>query len=117
MHLLTREALALYLQKLAAGGLLAFQVTNRHLDLAPALGRLARDAGLWALAASDNVREGPEDLMLSKYPSDWVIMARTREDLGSMLADERFVAAPTTAGRPWTDDYSNIVGAMYMFRR
>ena len=46
MHLLTREALRLYRDKLADGGLIAFHISNRYLDLAPVLGALARDAGL-----------------------------------------------------------------------
>src|SRR5207245_11631356 len=46
VYLLTREALALYLQKLAPGGVLAFHISNRYLDLQPVLSALAADAGL-----------------------------------------------------------------------
>ena len=46
MHLVTREALRLYLSKLAPGGLIAFHITNQHLDLAPVLANLAQDASL-----------------------------------------------------------------------
>ncbi|MGH2351166.1 MAG: spermidine synthase, partial [Chloroflexota bacterium] len=53
IHLITREALAIYLDKLAAGGVLAFHISTRHLDLAPVLGRLARDAGLVCLVQED----------------------------------------------------------------
>ena len=49
MHLMTREALALDLRKLAPGGILAFHVSNGHLKLAPIVGALARDAGLVSL--------------------------------------------------------------------
>src|SRR5262249_58801214 len=44
-HLLTREALRLYLSKLAPDGLLAFHISNRYMDLQPILGDLAGDAG------------------------------------------------------------------------
>ena len=46
VHLLTREALSLYLRKLAPGGVLVFHLSSRHLDLAPVLGGLAAGAGL-----------------------------------------------------------------------
>ncbi len=46
IHLVTREALSLYLEKLAPGGLLAFNITNRHLDLQTVIGNLADAAGL-----------------------------------------------------------------------
>src|SRR5690606_35482619 len=49
IHLLTREALGLYLEKLAAGGRVMFHVSIRHLDLEPMVARLAEDAGLVAL--------------------------------------------------------------------
>ncbi|HEU5100772.1 MAG TPA: fused MFS/spermidine synthase, partial [Roseiflexaceae bacterium] len=55
MHLITREALALYLRKLAPGGVLAFHISNLYLDLKPALGNLAADAGLASLARDDLV--------------------------------------------------------------
>ena len=45
MHLLTREALALYLRKLAPGGRLLFHISSRTLDLRPVIGALAADAG------------------------------------------------------------------------
>ena len=46
MHLLTREALALYLRKLAPGGTLLFHISSRTLDLRPVIGALAADAGM-----------------------------------------------------------------------
>jgi spermidine synthase len=45
LHLLTREALALYQRKLAADGIILFHISNRHLDLAPVIAALAEDAG------------------------------------------------------------------------
>ena len=46
VHLMTSEALGLYLSRLAPGGALVFQITNRHLTLAPVLARLALNHGL-----------------------------------------------------------------------
>ena len=53
IHLVTREAIRLYLAKLKPGGILVFHTSNRYLDLNPVLGNLARDAGLIALSGSD----------------------------------------------------------------
>jgi hypothetical protein len=63
VHLMTREAVALYIQKLAPDGVLAFHISNRHLDLEPMLGNLLREAGLVALAQTDariSTRESEE---------------------------------------------------------
>ena len=46
VHLLSREAIRLYRAKLAAGGVLVFNLSNRYLDLDPVMGRQAEDAGL-----------------------------------------------------------------------
>jgi hypothetical protein len=53
LHLLTREALAMYLDKLAEGGILVFHISNRHLDLSPVLAGLAADAGMICLLGND----------------------------------------------------------------
>ncbi len=60
VHLATREAFRLYLDKLAENGILAFHVTNRRLDLEPVMGNLAHDAGLVALYDRD-LSPGPKE--------------------------------------------------------
>src|SRR6185295_3033617 len=54
-HLLTREALSLYLSKLEDHGLILYHISNGYLDLRPVLGDLAQDAGLIALVRDDAV--------------------------------------------------------------
>src|SRR5207244_8114742 len=54
IHLITREALELYFRKLAADGVLAVHISNRHLDLAPVLGNLAQELGLASLREYDS---------------------------------------------------------------
>ena len=109
MHLLTREALALYVRKLASGGMIAFHISNLYLDLAPTLGAQARDAGLECLMADDtNVSQAQIDT--GKFPSRWMIMARSRADLGALATDPRWKTAKVPAGtQVWTDDYSNLL--------
>ena len=109
MHLVTREALTLYLRKLAPGGMLAFHISNNHLKLAPVFAALARDAGLVCLIDDDTVLTHAE-FDQGKYASQWVVMARTRADLGQLGTDRHWVALEASAGaQVWTDDYSNLL--------
>jgi SAM-dependent methyltransferase len=109
VHLLTREALAIYLRRLAPGGLLLFNVSNHYLDLAPVLGRLAESARLVAFERDDSHagREG------GRAPSRWVVMARRGSDLGALAtAPEWRRLAPDRGRRVWTDQYSNVLSVL-----
>src|SRR5215207_1102620 len=79
-HLMTREALALYLSKLAPGGVVAFHVSNRSLQLERVAGGIAREAGL-ASRIFDDGRQGSD---AGLDPSTWVAVARTAADLGPL---------------------------------
>jgi hypothetical protein len=109
MHLVTREALALYLRKLAPGGLLAFHTSNLYLQLVPTLAALANDAGLVCLVDEDNpITQAQKDA--GKFPSEWLVMARSRDDLGALATDPHWVPARVQPGtQVWTDDYSNLL--------
>ncbi len=108
-YLVTREAMQLYVSKLADGGLLAFNVSNRYLDLRPVLGDLAQDAGLVCLSQDDtNVSDA--EIGKGRFPSQWVVMARRQGDLGKLLQDPRWKVLPGRSGRrAWTDDFSNVL--------
>jgi hypothetical protein len=111
IHLLTSEAVALYLARLAPAGVLAFHISNRYLSLAPVLGRLALAHGLTAVVQMERVdgENAPE----GKASSDWVLMARNPRDLGSLAGDRRWVAPAVSVSTPlWTDDFSNILSAL-----
>jgi hypothetical protein len=109
VHLLTREALRLYLAKLTPHGLLLLHISNRYLDLKPVAANLAHDAGLVCRCREDLGLTAAEKAD-GKDPSQWVAMARSREDLGQL---NRSVQWLPLAGRPkvalWTDDFSNIL--------
>ncbi|MFN2533071.1 MAG: fused MFS/spermidine synthase [Pyrinomonadaceae bacterium] len=101
-HLLTTEALTLYLQKLEPDGMLAFHISNRYLNLEPLLAGLSHRAGLSAFIRRDNERNVP-----AKYPSSWVVMARKDASLGTIPNDSRWTRLQ--GDRVWTDDFSNIL--------
>lgn len=107
LHLITREALALYLAKLAPTGVLVFHISNRHLDLEPVLGRLAADAGLTALVRSDLDVDG-EARRQGTHPSEYLVMARDPAHLGPLARDARWAPARTDAPL-WTDDFSSLL--------
>jgi hypothetical protein len=111
VHLLTREALDLYFRKLSPHGVLAFDITNRYFNLAPVLARLARDAHVVAYFQSDDDAT-PDEARAGKEESEWVVMARRPEDLGGLLNDTQWMSLPTVTGAAWTDDYSNVLGAL-----
>jgi hypothetical protein len=119
MHLVTREALALYLRKLAPGGLIAFHISNLYFDLAPTVGNLAEDAHLTAYIGNDTgLSQAQRDQ--GKQASIWVVMARDPEELSTLAAQtgRPFQWRPLE-GRPgsplWTDDYSNLLGVVKSF--
>ncbi len=107
-HLISREALSLYLTKLADGGMLMFHISNRYLDLKPVLANLAADAGLVCRYQDYQVNETEQATYGSR--STWVVMARSQEDLGGLAQDERWTQPnPDPRVGLWTDEYSNIL--------
>ena len=109
-HLLTREALRLYLDKLADPGLLAFHISNRHLDLEPTVGNLAHDARLLALAQLEAGMSKEDAGRVGRTPSHWVVLARRQEDFGALRDNQRWRALPPRPDRRlWTDDFSNML--------
>jgi hypothetical protein len=109
VHLLTRQALRLYLDKLTPHGVLAFHLTNGHLNLDPVVFNLALDAGVTYRLRKD-LNATLSDFEMGKMGSVWAVIARTPADLGP-LADNPNWLLPAT--RPklavWTDDFSSLL--------
>jgi SAM-dependent methyltransferase len=106
VHLITREALALYLKHLKPDGIVAFHVSNRFLDLIPVVQRIAAENGAQAVLVQDDPDEDEE-----RSRSDWVLVSRSQEALARPALKERG-AAPAEEQpdwRTWTDDYSNLI--------
>jgi len=111
LHLLNREALQLYLARLAPGGLLAMHISNEHFDLVPVVAALARDGGL-AHRIRPVQRSAPEEYRHGNAPSEWAVIARKPSDLGSLATDPRWTPAAHTSGIVWTDDHSDVLAAL-----
>jgi hypothetical protein len=109
IHLLTREAIVLYLEKLESTGLLAFHVSSRHFDLGPVIGRLARELNLVGVAA-DDYQISNFDRALGKTESRWIVLARNKKSLAQIGAGPLWQPLVSDLVYPvWTDDYSNIL--------
>jgi spermidine synthase len=109
VHLLTREALQLYIRVTAPHGLFVFHISNRHLDLEPVVAQLAMDAGLAAKVRRD-VGAPPSRSGPGRYASHWVVMARSMDDLGAIATDRQWQSLRRRARvHVWTDDFSNIM--------
>jgi spermidine synthase len=107
VHLLTREAFGVYLERLAPGGALLFHISNRHLELAPVLAAHARDLGLAAFEWVD-VR-ADEDVERGIFGSHWVLLAPDPQALGWVpQAGWRPLQIPEGT-RAWTDDFSDLL--------
>ncbi|EYF08440.1 fused MFS/spermidine synthase [Chondromyces apiculatus] len=111
VHLLTREALALYQRKLAPHGVIAFHLSNRFLDLFAVLAALVPDAGLTACAFQDF--PSTEEELAGKTPSQWAMVARHRDDLEELPADpEAITLKPRPGVAIWTDEFSDLLAIL-----
>lgn len=111
-HLLTVEAVRGYLDKLRPNGILILHLSNRNLDLMGPAQSVTRKAGGWALV--QEFRPEKDTAGNWESPEDAVIVARNRAALAGFAADRRWRAADPFKAKPWTDDYTNLAGSMYV---
>ena len=111
IHLMTREAMALYRQKLSPNGMVVMHVSNRHLELASVVAGIARANGL--VTRVNNGGDVKPDDDEYKMVGTVTAVARNDEDFVG-LATSKFwpVEEPDPKQRVWTDDYSNVAGAL-----
>jgi tetratricopeptide (TPR) repeat protein len=112
VHLINKEALAIYLRRMSPGGLLAIHISSRYFNLAPILGRLAEEAHLVGRIKTDARKSAAEELTVGKTSSEWVVMARNADDLGPLADDETWRPIALDPGPAWTDAFSNVAGAL-----
>ena len=108
VHLITAEALALYVRKMTGHGILAFHTSSFWIDLTPVLSSLAENAGLVCYAEHDRVLT-IDEMRRGKFASTWMVMAHHPSDLGALIQNPRWRACYPTTFRLWTDDYSSLV--------
>jgi hypothetical protein len=110
IHLATEEAMKIYKDKLAPQGVVVMHVSNRHLELESVVVGIAEanDLKSWVY----NEDSGRDDEYI--FATDVVVSAREEADVGQLAASDKWAETePTEGERVWTDDYSNILGAVY----
>jgi hypothetical protein len=109
-HLLTREAVALYLEKLAPNGMIVMHVSNRHLELASVVAGVAAANGLLMLL--NDGADVDESLQPYRFGGTVAALARRDADFGALAQSRDWEPATVDPNqRMWTDDYSNILGS------
>ncbi len=106
VHLMTREAVQLYLRKLRPGGILALHISNRYLDLRPVVAAVAADLGVAARIRIRAPRRTDEASAEGLTGSIWAVLAPDSTGLGPLRGWSRPAVNPRV--RAWTDDYSNL---------
>lgn len=113
VHLLTAEAFRLYRRVLAADGVLLLHISNRHLRLEAVVSAVAAAAGLEGRVGSgppDPSAVGGEGELL--FTSTWVALVREGGGLPELSGPGGWRPLSSSDRRPWTDDFSNLLGAM-----
>ncbi len=109
-HLVTREAIQLYLRKLKQDGFIVFNATNRFVDITRLLGNLAADANLVAYIRSD-LKISKQEFLSGKTGSQYVVMAHQTDHLGHIADNPEWTRLlPGAKPAIWTDRFSNILG-------
>lgn len=116
LHIITKEAIEIYLKKLKPDGLLVFHISNRFFILDKELGAVAKSLNLHAISKFNvpkNNQDGKKTRVI-KYASRYVILTHNEtivRDLKKIDPEWKDIEPPETM-QPWTDDYANILRAL-----
>ena len=111
VHLLTREAIALYTARLAPHGVMAFHLQNKHMELTRVAAALAAADGWTAWVRVG--RPGTAGAENHDFESTVVVLARAPADVAHLLADPEWRRmAPETTVAAWTDDHADVLDAI-----
>lgn len=109
VHLATQEAMAIYKAKLAPQGAVLMHVSNRNLELSSVVEGIAAANGLKSWAYSEDSGRDAEYI----FPTAVVVSARDDADVGGLASSEDWaLTTPDPKQRVWSDDYSNVLGAV-----
>ena len=104
VHLLTREALALYRRHLRPDGIIAFHVSNQYINLEPVVAGIAADAGLHAVSVHSHADE-----QTGLYYADWILVTANQALLNQPeIVNNGFPTPLKPGARLWTDNYSSV---------
>jgi hypothetical protein len=111
IHLVTKEALAIYLEKLDDNGIIAFHISNRHLDLKPVLATLRDYFKLGGYVRSDmQVKNMTQNHLYAQ--NEWVILTKNPKIFDAITPDDKWKPLISTHKILWTDNYSSIFSVL-----
>ena len=105
VHILTREGIAMFLDRVRPEGALAIHISNRIFDLRPVLAAHARDLGLHAMIGRGGEGPGAE-------VSEWVVLTRAEQVADQLAVEDRWAPLQTSETVKWTDDYSSVLSVL-----
>ncbi len=110
IHLATEEAMQIYKDKLAPHGAVVMHVSNRHLDLETVVVGIAEANDLKSWVFNEDSGRDADYI----FATDVVVSAREEADVGKLASSKQWEETEADDRvRVWTDDYSNIIGALY----
>jgi hypothetical protein len=110
IHLATEEAMAIYKSKLAPQGAVLMHVSNRHLELSSVVVGIAEENDLKSWAYNEDSNRDDEYI----FATSVVVSAREEADVGKLASSEQWALTEANENqRVWTDDYSNVLGAVW----
>ncbi len=110
IHLATQEAMKIYKDKLGPQGAVLMHVSNRHLELASVVVGIANANGLKSWVFDED--SGRDDEYI--FATNVVVSAREEADVGALASSDKWEETEARANqRVWTDDYCNVLGAVY----
>lgn len=109
-HLLTTQAMKIYFDALKPNGILAIHISNRNFRLEPTVAAAAKAIGATALMQEFAPAPGTPGIV--EAPTQLMVVARAPGDLSAFLHDPRWRPAHDEGAKAWTDDYTNILGAL-----
>jgi hypothetical protein len=110
IHLATEEAMEIYKSKLAPQGAVLMHVSNRHLELSSVVVGIAEENDLKSWVYSEDSNRDDEYI----FATSVVISAREEADVGKLASSEQWALTEANENqRVWTDDYSNVLGAVW----
>lgn len=112
-HLLTHQAVDMYLSRLSEQGVLVMHVSNNHMDLEKIVGRIANHLNVPALHQFYSYTDTDPDHIYRASSSSVIVLAKSEAALARFEADDRWAELQSHPGRVWSDDYSNVVGAIW----
>ena len=117
VHMMTKNAFETYMTKLAANGIITIHISNRHLDLRAPLAAIAKELGL-TMYYKSHTPVSRKDIISGLFTSSvYVAMAKDAKTIAPLAENDGWsVYIPAKEQKVWTDDYANLLSALFVLQ-